>query len=289
MPLIRKQNYSSAQAPKKADEGKLWATCAGCGAAIYHATLDENWQVCADCGHHYPLSAPRRVGLLVDPDTFVETDAGLESVDTLGFGAALYTDRLTAAREATGMNDAVLCGTATLAGRPLALGVMDCRFMDGSLGSVIGEKIARLAELATQKGLPLVLITASSGARIQEGALGLMQMAKTAGALGRHRHAGLLTVVILTHPTSGTVLASFASLGDVILAEPGARIGFTGPRALRRAAGNALPPGIQTAEFLLEHGFIDRVVPRPRQRQELGLLLEYFSGAVRCHAPAVGV
>lgn len=289
MPIVRKTEYSRVGTPKRAAAGGLWSKCTGCGSAIYQSRLDESWQVCTDCGYHYPLPAPQRIKLLVDPGSFVETDAALESVDALGFGAALYTDRLAAAREATGLKEAVLCGTAAIERRPLALAVMDSRFMDASLGAAVGEKITRLTELATQKGLPLVLVTASGGARIQEGVFSLMQMAKTAGALARHRSAGLPYVVVLTHPTAGAVMASFASLGDVILAEPGAQAGFAGPRTIRHTTKSELPPGFQTAEFLLEHGLIDRVVPRGRQRQELALLLEYFSGAVRCQTPASAV
>jgi len=186
----------------------------------------------------------------------------------------------------TGMSEAIVCGTATLDGRKMALGAMDFRFFGASMGSVVGEKVTRVTELATRERLPLVLVTASGGARMQEGMLSLMQMAKTSGALAHHAAQGLPYIVVMTHPTTAGVTASFASLGDVILAEPGALIGFAGPRVIKQTTQSELPADFQTAEFLLAHGFIDRVVPRAELRRELSLLLEYFSGSLRCDEAA---
>ncbi len=284
MALFRRQRYSTIETtPTQAPAADSWLKCKGCGSVIYRAKLDENHEVCSECGYHYPLTAKQRVALLTDPGSFKEIDSGLESVDALGFGGgAMYPEKLVSARKKSGMNAAIICGAGTLEKRQLALGVMDFRFLGASMGSVVGEKVTRLAEHATQAGLPLMLVTASGGARMQEGMLSLMQMAKTSGALSRHRKAGFPYIVVLTHPTTAGVTASYASLGDVILAEPGALVGFAGPRVIKETTQSELPPGFQTAEFLLERGFIDRVVSRLDLRRELSLFLEYFSGACHC-------
>jgi acetyl-CoA carboxylase carboxyl transferase subunit beta len=284
MPLFKKTRYSTVRtAPKKDIPAGLWLKCKGCEAIIYQSSLAENRNVCTKCGYHYPLTAAERIGLLTDAGSFVEMDAGLRSVDALQFGGGTaYPPKLEEARTKTGLNEAILCGTAALDSRRIALGAMDFRFMGASMGSVVGEKVTRLTECASREGLPLVIVTASGGARMQEGMLSLMQMAKTSGAQARHLEAGLPYIVVMTHPTTAGVTASFASLGDVILAEPGALIGFAGPRVIKQTTQSALPAGFQSAEFLVQHGFIDRVVPRSALRRELSLLLEYFAGARRC-------
>ncbi len=284
MPLFKKTRYSTVRtAPKKDIPAGLWLKCKGCEAIVYQSSLAENRNVCPKCDFHYPLTAQERIELLTDPGSFSEIDPALRSVDALQFaGGTVYVGKLEEARAKTGLNDAIVCGTAALDGRRLGLGVMDFRFMGASMGSVVGEKVTRLTELATHERLPLVVVTASGGARMQEGMLSLMQMAKTSGALARHAAAGLPYLVVMTHPTTAGVTASFASLGDVIIAEPRALIGFAGPRVIKQTTQSELPPGFQSAEFLVRHGFIDRVVPRSMLRRELSLLLEYFSRSCRC-------
>ena len=256
----------------------LWAKCDNCSEVVYSKQLRDNMNVCPGCGYHSPITSPERIKLLTDEGSFKEVDSGMTSVDTLKFeGVASYTDKLKANIAKTGMKDSVVCGTATLNSREYALGVMDFRFLGASMGSVVGEKIARITELATKKRLPLVIVTASGGARMYEGMLSLMQMAKTSGALARHDEAGLPYIVIMTHPTTAGVTASFASLGDVIIAEPNALIGFAGPRVIKDTTQAALPEGFQSSEFLMKKGLLDRIVERKNLRQELSLLLEYFA------------
>ncbi len=284
MPLFKKNRYSTLHgAARRGIPAGLWLKCKGCAGVIYRSRLEENLQLCPDCGHHYPLTAQQRIELLTDKGSFAEMDANLDSVDVLDFaGTGVYEEKLAASKKKTGMTEAVICGTAALDRQPMALGVMDFRFLGASMGSVVGEKITRLTEFASENRLPLVIVTASGGARMYEGMLSLMQMAKTSGALAVHAELGLPYIVVMTHPTTAGVTASFASLGDVIVAEPGALIGFAGPRVIKQTTQSELPPGFQTAEFLMEHGFIDRVVPRTELRRELSLLLAYFSGALRC-------
>lgn len=258
----------------------VWLKCKGCEQTIAQSALDNNWQVCPACGHHFPLTAQQRIALLSDEGSFQQLGQGLSSVDPLDFAQDnSYPRKLKETQAKTGLKDAALCGCATLNGTPFALAVMDFRFFGASMGSVVGEEITRLTEEATRRRLPLVIVTASGGARMQEGVLSLMQMAKTSGALMRHDEAGLPYIAILTHPTTGGVTASFASLGDVILAEPKALIGFAGPRVIKETTRSELPPGFQSAEFLLDHGLIDRVVPRAKLRAELAQLLDYLSPA----------
>ena len=277
-----------------------WVKCKSCGQTLYTDRLEDNLQVCWYCNCHLPMSAQTRIKTLTDPESFVEMDANLRSVDPLGFvDSKPYGARLEESVKKTGLGDAIVCGSATLGGKPFKLGVMDFRFMGASMGSVVGEKIARLVEAAfrfmgasmgsvvgekiarlveaaTAAKEPVVLVTASGGARMQEGILSLMQMAKTCGALARHSEAGLPYIAILTHPTYGGVTASFAAIGDVILAEPGAMIGFAGPRVIQETTNSKLPEGFQTAEFLLDKGLIDRVVERKNLKKELQFLLEIF-------------
>lgn len=255
----------------------LWEKCKQCDETIFTREREQNWNICPKCGYHYPLPAPRRIALLTDEGSFREIDPDMTSIDTLKFeGVASYTEKLASNQKKTGMKDAVICGEAALNGIPYALGVMDFRFLGASMGAVVGEKITRLFEYATAKKLPLIIVTASGGARMYEGMISLMQMAKTSGAAERHKEAGLPYLVIMTHPTTAGVTASFASLGDLIIAEPEALIGFAGPRVIRDTTQAQLPEGFQTAEFLLKKGLIDRIVDRKKMREEVGLLLEYF-------------
>ena len=254
-----------------------WVKCKQCGRTLYRDQLAENLYVCTYCACHLAMSITGRIRLLTDAGSFQEIDKDLISVDSLGFvDSKPYTARIAENKKKTGQNDAVVCGSATLDGRSYMLGVMDFRYMGASMGSVVGEKITRLVEAATEKKVPVVLVTASGGARMQEGILSLMQMAKTSGALERHAEAGLGYIVLMTNPTYGGVTASFATLGDVILAEPGAMIGFAGPRVIQETTNSKLPENFQTAEFLLEKGLIDRVVDRKSQRKELSMILEAF-------------
>ncbi len=260
----------------------LWNKCKKCSKTVYTKQLDENLSVCPHCNYHSMLSAKKRIELLVDQGSFKELDAKMTSVDKLKFtGVASYTDKLKASMKKTGLKDAIVTGLATLDKQAYALGVMDFKFLGASMGAVVGEKITRLTEAATAKGIPLVLVTASGGARMYEGMLSLMQMAKTSGALQRHKAAGLPFIVIMSDPTYAGVTASFASLGDLILAEPGARIGFAGARVIRDTTQAELPPGFQTSEFLLEKGLIDRIIDRKNLRKELALCLEYFAAACK--------
>ena len=278
----KKNKYSTLQSFARNTKRKdipqgLWEKCKKCANTLYAKQLEENLNVCPKCDYHKPLSAPKRIELLTDKNSFKEIDTAVEAVDTLDFEA--YEGKLEKAKAKTGLNDAVVCGTATLDKRKYAIGVMDFRFIGGSLGAVVGEKLTRLIELATAKSLPVVIVSASGGARMHEGVISLMQMAKTSGALKRHANAGLPFISIFTHPTTGGVTASYASLGDIIIAEPGALIGFAGPRVIRDTTQAKLPEGFQSAEFLMDKGMIDRVVERKNLRHELSLCLEYFQGA----------
>ena len=280
MAFFKKNKYSTLRpGTKKKDIPRgLWDKCRSCGEVVYRKQLKENMNVCPECSFHHPMTASDRIELLTDKDSFKEIDASLESVDALGFeGVASYTDKIEANKKKTGLKDAIVCGLATLEGRPFALGVMDFRFLGASMGSVVGEKVTRLAEVATKKGLPLVIVTASGGARMYEGMLSLMQMAKTSGAIHHHESAGLPYIVIMTHPTTAGVTASFASLGDVTIAEPKALIGFAGPRVIKDTTQGELPEGFQTSEFLLRKGMIDRITHRHELRGELSLFLEYMT------------
>ncbi|WP_229401446.1 acetyl-CoA carboxylase carboxyltransferase subunit alpha [Micromonospora okii] len=274
---------------------QLWSRCGGCAALLYRKRLRRNLDVCPECGTHARLAAPERLRQLVDPSSFTalgdrpgDTDPAGGDVDPIGFVDLLpYPHRLTAARAATGLPEAVVCGTARIGGHPVALAVMDFRFLGGSLGCVVGELITRTAERALADGVPLVLVTASGGARMQEGALSLMQMATVTQAVAALREAGLLTVSVLTDPTYGGVAASFATNTDLVLAESGARMGFAGPRVIRQVTGRALPDGFQTADFLLRHGQVDMVVPRRALRGRLAALLA-AAGAGRRRARGAG-
>ena len=259
-------------------EGKT-VECGECKATVNLNTLAAQDYVCPRCGALQQMSARERVAWLTDAGSFQERDAALLPVDRLRFPA--YAGKLKKAQEVSGEPEGVLTGTATIGGEPCALFVMNATFIMGSMGAVVGEKITRLFEYATEKRLPVIGYTVSGGARIQEGMFSLMQMAKTSGAVLRHSEAGLLYTAVLTHPTTGGVVASFAMEADIILAEPKALIGFAGPRVIEQTMRQKLPEGFQCAEFLLKKGFIDRIVARSEQKQELALLLRLHHGEAR--------
>ncbi|HEY8655701.1 MAG TPA: acetyl-CoA carboxylase, carboxyltransferase subunit beta [Candidatus Limnocylindria bacterium] len=260
----------------------LWTQCPTCGEMLFNKQLARNHNVCTKCVHHFRLGARERIELLVDKASFQELDRELVSGDPLGFtDQKPYPTRVLQSQTKSGEKDAAICGAATMAGIAVQLAVMNFDFMGGSMGSVVGEKLTRAAERALAGRVPLIIVSASGGARMQEGTLSLMQMAKIVGALARLDDAGVLYLSVLTDPTTGGVLASFASLGDVILAEPGALIGFSGARVTDQTIGEKLPKGFQRAEFVLEHGFVDQVVPRAQLRDRIGYFLTAFRPAAR--------
>lgn len=251
-----------------------WTKCPRCDHQLFNRQLERNRRVCPSCGHHFRLSAAERIELLLDSGSFEERDAGLISGDPLGFvDQKPYPHRLEASRLRSGLPEAAIWGVGRIEGQPVAIGLFDFRFMGGSMGSVVGEKIARCFESALAERIPAVVVSASGGARMQEGTVSLLQLAKTTAALHRLNDAGIPFVSILTDPTTGGVLASFASLGDVILAEPGALIGFAGARVASGTVGEELPEGFQSAERLLDNGFVDAIVPRAQLRTTLARLL----------------
>lgn len=256
----------------------LWTKCPECGEVIHQIELAQNLQVCPKCQHHMTLGSAERIESLVDPGTFKEMDAGMLSIDSLRFrGVATYEERLETYRKKTGLKDAVITGDAVICGHAAGLAVMDFNFIAATMGSVVGEKITRMIERATKKKRPVIIVSASGGARMYEGMLSLMQMAKTSGALALHAEARLPYISVLTNPTTAGVMASYASLGDIIMAEPKCMIGFAGPRVIRETTHQELPKGFQTAEFLQDHGLVDMIVPRVRLRPVLGELLGFFA------------
>lgn len=261
----------------------LWSKCPRCGAVVYHRELDRHLKVCPKCGYHHRLTAEERLAITLDEGSFEETDAALASGDPLRFDG--YPEKLADARTRTGRPDAIITGVGAIEGRRAAVGALDFPFMGGSMGSVVGEKVARIAERAVEARLPLVLFSASGGARMQEGALSLMQLAKTSAAVARVHEARLPYLSVMCDPTTGGVTASFAFLGDVILAEPGALIGFAGRRVIEQTIRRKLPEDFQTAEFCLAHGLIDQVVPRPEMRPTLGRLLRFFGAPAQPTEP----
>ena len=268
----------SAKKRKEMPEG-LWTKCPGCSEMVHHLAVEENLRVCPGCGHHFAMGAMERISTLLDEGTFVETDSGMSAVDPLGFkGVATYEERLENYRKKTGLVDAVITGSGSMGGRPVGLAVMDFSFLAATMGSVVGEKITRIIESSTLEKRAVIIVCASGGARMYEGMLSLMQMAKTSGALARHAGAGLPYIAVLTNPTTAGVMASFATLGDIALAEPKAMIGFAGPRVIRETTHQELPAGFQTAEFLLEHGLIDEIVPRSRMRSTIITILGNLMG-----------
>jgi acetyl-CoA carboxylase carboxyl transferase subunit beta len=273
----RQENDDELTETKRSVPAGVFSKCPGCRAQLLTSDLEQNANVCPQCEHHFPFAAQQRLDLLLDPGSFVEADASIESVDPLGFkDSKRYGDRLRAARKTAGGSDAIRVGAGTIEGHPIELGVFVFEFMGGSMGSVVGEKITRVFERALERRVPAIVFSASGGARMQEGVLSLMQMAKTSAALGRLREAGIPYISVLLHPTTGGVAASFAMLGDVILAEPKALIGFAGARVIQNTIRQRLPPGFQRAEFLLDHGFLDKIVSRKEMRPALARLLRYL-------------
>ena len=279
MPLFGKPKYTIVRIKKKAIPDGLWTKCEGCSEALYNKALDENLKVCPKCGYHFTLSAKERISTIIDAGTFNEFDKDMASQDPLGFkGPKTYKDKLAEDQEATGLIDAVITGEGALDGKKVSLAVTDSRFIMGSMGSVVGEKITRAIEFATKEKLPVIIISGSGGgARMYEGMFSLMQMAKTSVALSVHNKAGLLFISVLTNPTMAGVMASFAGLGDIIIAEPKALIGFTGPRVIEQTIKQKLPLGFQRSEFLVEHGLIDMIVNRKSLKSTLFSLIDYLS------------
>ena len=271
-PALKVRSKAKSNVP----EG-LWIKCPSCGEVITRNEFSQNLQVCPKCQHHLMIGARSRIESLVDPGSFRERDAEMLSLDSLKFrGVATYEERLETYRKKTGLKDAVITGDAALGGHPIGLAVMDFSFIAATMGSVVGEKITRIIERATEKKWPVIIISASGGARMYEGMLSLMQMAKTSGALARQAEAQLPYISVLTNPTTAGVMASYASLGDIIVAEPKCMIGFAGPRVIRETTHQALPKGFQTAEFLQEHGLVDMIISRHRMRGVLSQLLDFL-------------
>jgi acetyl-CoA carboxylase carboxyl transferase subunit beta len=262
--------------PKRVPE-RVWMGCDGCQATLFRKQVEENLAVCPECNHHFPLSAVERIGQLLDAETFEEWFSDLQPLDPLGFNDRRpYLERVKAEQTRTGLNEAAVVGQGFIKGIRIVVGITDSSFIMGSMGSVVGEKLTRAVEEATRQKLPLVIVSGSGGgARMHEGIFSLMQMAKVSTALGRFHSSGGLYLSVLTHPTMGGVAASFASLGDFILAEPKALIGFAGPRVIEQTVRVQLPNGFQTSEFLLEHGFLDRIVHRRDLRSTIAQLIDY--------------
>lgn len=274
----RSEEASSSALPKKrgVPEG-LWIKCPGCAETVYRKEVASRLNVCPKCDHHFYVSATDRVAQVLDDGTFEPMNEHLRPIDPLQFAdRRSYADRLVAEQQRTGLTDAVLTGTGMIRARRVAFAVTDSAFIMGSMGSVVGERLARLVEHATQQSLPLIIISGSGGgARMHEGILSLMQMAKVSAALARYHDAGGLYISVLTNPTMGGVAASFASLGDLVFAEPKALIGFAGPRTIKATIGIELPEDFQTSEFLLKHGYIDRIVTRPNLKSEIARAIDY--------------
>ncbi|MGI9179837.1 MAG: acetyl-CoA carboxylase, carboxyltransferase subunit beta [Longimicrobiaceae bacterium] len=291
MPWFRKPKTPLQATDRRDMPGDVWDKCPSCGEILYRQKLQENWYVCPQCAHHMRLPAPEYVNLLLDEGSFVEHDADLRSGDPLSFtDRKPYPERLTQAERDTGRGDAVITGEGRLEEIPLHLAVMDFSFIGGSMGSVVGEKIARAGLRGLEAGEPLIVVSASGGARMMEGIFSLMQMAKTSAVLAQMHEAGLPYFSILTDPTTGGVTASYAMLGDVNLAEPGALIGFAGPRVIEQTIKQELPPGFQRTEFLLERGMVDQIVDRRQMKSEIARLLRHMLGLplpTAIEAPAV--
>lgn len=275
--FLRKPKLAGSKSKKRDIPEGLWTKCKRCGTMIYDKELDTNLKVCVKCNYHFPIGARERINALVETCSFEEYDASMESVDILQFtGVASYTSKLEQYKSETNLKDAVCTGIGRIGKYRVALGVMDFGFLGGSMGSVVGEKLTRLIEAGTDKGLPVIIISTSGGARMYEGMFSLLQLAKTCGALAYHAKNKLPYISVLTNPTMAGVMASFAAVGDLILAEPGAMIGFAGRRVIESTTQSELPPDFQTAEFLLEHGLIDAIVSRTEMKARLCGYLDYL-------------
>ncbi len=284
----RKGQFVGKVTQESEESDGLWEKCPECSQVVYRKDLLDNASVCSNCGHHNRINSQERINIIADSNTFQSINNHLSPIDPLGFkDRRAYADRLRESQASTGLKDGVLTGVCEVDSIPMALAVMDFRFMGGSMGSVVGEKITRLIEHSTKHKLPLLIVCASGGARMQEGMLSLMQMAKISGALERHRDAELLYMPLLTHPTTGGVTASFAMLGDLIIAEPKALIGFAGRRVIEQTLREKLPENFQTAEYLQEHGFVDTIIPRTELKVSLAKLLrlhKYNSNKITTNA-----
>lgn len=279
MALFGEKKYTLINVKKKDIPAGLWTKCPECQVPIYRKELENNLNVCPKCKYHHSLTARERINMLLDEGTFKETHENLVSADPLVFkGPKTYLQKLQADRKATGLKDAIITGRGDMNGRKVIIAVTDSRFIMGSMGSVVGEKITRAVEEATAKKLPVIIVSGSGGgARMYEGAFSLMQMAKTCAALSRHHKAALLYISVLTNPTMAGIMASFAGVGDVIVAEPRALIGFTGPRVIEQTIRQKLPEGFQRSEFLLAHGLIDIIVDRKEMKDQLSRIIDYMS------------
>lgn len=278
MALFGKPKYTIVRLKKKEIPDGLWTKCEECSETLYNKTLEENFRVCPKCNYHFGLTAYERINLLFQKDSFKEFDKDMVSADPLDFkGPKTYKDKLKQDQEATGLKDAVISGEGLINSHKTVVAVTDSRFIMGSMGSVVGEKITRAIEYATGSSLPMIIVSGSGGgARMYEGLYSLMQMAKTCAALSYHHKANLPYISVLTNPTMAGIMASFAGVGDIIMAEPNALIGFTGPRVIEQTIRQKLPMGFQRSEFLLEHGLIDMIVHRKDMKQTLSQLLDYF-------------
>jgi acetyl-CoA carboxylase carboxyl transferase subunit beta len=284
--FLKKPKLGGKSKKKEIPEG-LWTKCPKCEAMVFDKELDENLKVCPKCSHHFQISARERIHSLVETCSFEEMDAEMTSVDVLQFtGVASYKEKLDEYQKSTGLKDAVITGLGKIGEHRTALGVMDFAFLGGSMGSVVGEKLTRLIEAATGRGLPVIIISTSGGARMYEGMFSLMQMAKTCAALAYHARQKLPYISVLTYPTTAGVMASYASVGDLIIAEPCAMIGFAGPRVIKDTTQAELPPGFQTAEFLLDHGLIDAIVPRKEMKERLICYLDFLTEGKRQAVPS---
>ena len=279
MALFGKPKYTIVRLKKREIPDGLWTKCERCPEVLYNKTLEENLKVCPKCNYHFVLGAYERIRTLLDKDTFLEYDQDMTSADPLDFkGPKTYKDKLAQDQQATGLKEAAITGEAFLDNKKIMIAVTDSRFIMGSMGSVVGEKITRTIEAATKNELPLIIVSGSGGgARMYEGILSLMQMAKTSAALSYHHQHKLPFISVLTDPTMAGVMASFAGLGDIIIAEPKALIGFTGPRVIEQTIRHKLPPDFQRSEFILEHGLIDMIVHRKNLKSTLSQLLNYLS------------
>jgi acetyl-CoA carboxylase carboxyl transferase subunit beta len=279
MEWFRKKKEPLIRQTKKEIPDGIWTKCQKCGEIIYGRELERRFWVCPACGYHFRIRYNQYIDLLLDGGRLEEFDASMTSVDPLNFEDRIkYPERIRKSQEKTGLNEAIVCGIGQIDGRTISFGVMDFAFVGGSMGSVVGEKVARAIERSLDRRIPLVIVSCSGGARMQEGIFSLMQMAKTGVLLAELKEAKIPFISVLTNPTTAGVMASYASLGDVIIAEPQAQLGFAGPRVIRQTIGQELPPGFQSSEFFRDHGFLDAVCPRDELRRTISLLLEYLCG-----------
>ncbi len=271
----KKRQGPVVQSPREIPDG-LWAKCDSCGEILYKRELAKNLWVCPKCSNHFSIGSKEYLSILLDEGSFEEFDSNVKSIDTLSFyDTKSYTDRLQAAYHKSGLNEAVITGIGSINSTQISIAIMDFKFIGGSMGSALGEKVTRAIERALDRKIPLVIVSASGGARMQESILSLMQMAKTGTALTLLHEAGLPFISVLTHPTTAGVMASYASLGDIIIAEPSALLGFAGPRVIQETIGQDLPEGFQSSEFFLEHGFLDLITQRSNLKNNLSKLLTY--------------